>query len=246
MAADDVFEVASSIRVHNPCLNVDVIIHAAFIKEVEDECRFVLLDFYQSRGVYSLLSSRLPQVAGKRAHAKILAKVVADLRRKRDEVFRKSVQADVPDGANARFGRGVASVAPKNRRVKVVALSKRDGVSVEMEAFTEEFDGFHLSCIVPFERQNGNSELWVDSQGSTWNYLSKLVAHEYGKSLDGDDDVKSAVVAEPTTQIAHSPKRQSTSDDPGVASASPSKRQTTLLGFLKQSFDRGAGASPIE
>ena len=74
---DDVFEIAIMMRIKNPCLGVDVAIHPSFIQVMDDDSHFVLLDFYQSRGVYSLLSSRLPRHSG-RHHGKLLAKVIGD------------------------------------------------------------------------------------------------------------------------------------------------------------------------
>ena len=116
-------------------------------------------------------------------------------------------------------------------------------MQVEMGAFAEEFEGFHLSCIVPLERKHGNTELWVDAQSSTWNFLSKLVAHEYRKVeqdaaqsvVDPPATATGSINSEQATPTAHSPKRQSPSDDPDGVCASPSKRQTTLLSFMKSS-----------
>ena len=247
---DDVFEVVTSIKITNLSLGVDVSIHPSFIKEMSDDSRFVSLDFYRSRGIYALLSSRLPQqqaaAHGGRQYAKLLAKVVGDLKRKRDKAFRQSVMASAPQGVLPKVGRGDKSVLPRNRRLKAIALSAPEVVHCEMDAFEDEFDGYRLACVVPLERQNGNTELWVDSQGSTWNYLSKLVAHEYRKSLETQDEAQAPVDSstttpapietEPATPIAHSPKRQSPGDDPAIAEcASPAKRQTTLLSFMTPS-----------
>ena len=61
-------------------------------------------------------------------------------------------------------------------------------MQLEMDAFDDELEGYCLSCAVCLERRNGNTELWVDVQSSTWNYLSKLVAHEYRNSLQGEGE----------------------------------------------------------
>ena len=89
---DDVFEVEDAVRITNPCLGLDVTIHPPFIKAIDGD-RVILLDFYRSRGVYSLLSSRLPQQPG-RQYGKLLAKVVKDLRRQRDDAFITSVRSE--------------------------------------------------------------------------------------------------------------------------------------------------------
>ena len=72
--------------------------------------------------------------------------------------------------------------------MQAVALAKSDVVQIEMDAFDDEFNGYSLTCIVPMERKNGNNEFWVDAQGSTWNFLSKLVAHEYRNGLQGEGE----------------------------------------------------------
>ena len=154
------------------------------------------------------------------------------------------MRADAPMSCKSAFRSG-ASITPRTRALKTLALSKSDVVNIEMDAFDDEFNGYSLTCIVPFERKNGNNELWVDAQGSTWNFLSKLVAHEHRKSLEEADEAIAVVdspntaaapiAAEPAAQIAHSPKRQSPGDVPDVECASPCKRQTTLLSFMKPS-----------
>ena len=112
---DDVFEVGQSLRIHNPALNVDVTIHSPFIKELEGNSHFVSLDFYQSRGVYALLSSRLPKKAlSKRPYTKVLAKVVGKLKRKRDDAFREAIQANAPAHKRIKFT-GDYSVLPKTK-----------------------------------------------------------------------------------------------------------------------------------
>ena len=133
---------------------------------------------------------------------------------------------------------------PHGRKMRVHVLNKSDVVSVQTPAFDEEFDDYRLDCIVPLERHNGNTELWVDMQGGLWNFLSKLALHEYRQSLVEKDEAPAVIdssntdaapIAAEPAPMAHSPKRQSPGDCPRVESASPSKRQTTLLSFLKPS-----------
>ena len=59
-AGDDAWKVEDAVTIKNACLGLDVTIHPPFIKQMDDDSRSVLLHFYQSRGVYSLLSPRLP------------------------------------------------------------------------------------------------------------------------------------------------------------------------------------------
>ena len=196
---DDVFEVGQSLRIHNPALNVDVTIHSPFIKELEGNSHFVSLDFYQSRGVYALLSSRLPKKAlAKRPYTKVLAKVVGKLKRKRDDAFREAIQANAPANTRIKFA-GDYSVRPitKDRGVKAMAMSQSDVVQCDMPPLDGESDGFRLSCVVPLGRHNANSEIYVDAQSSTWDFLSKLVAQEY-RAAPEDQEVAPTSVAPPT------------------------------------------------
>ena len=186
---DDVFEVMTTMKINNPCLGLDVTIHPCFIKLMDDGSRFVSLDFYRSRGVYALLSSRLPRKAG-RHYGKVLAKVVGDLKRQRDAAFRQSLLADAGAPAHVKRARcrGPLSVKPRNRVLMAIAMGKSEVLQIEVDAFIHEFEGYCLSCFVCMERHNGNTEMWVDAQSSTWNYLSKLVAHEYRNSLQGEGE----------------------------------------------------------
>ena len=244
-SSEDVFEVAMTMKVKNAGLGVDATIQPAFIKLMDDGSRFVSLDFYQSRGGYSLLTSRLPPKPG-RHYGKLVAKVVGKLKRLRDDAFRKSLLADAPVHLNCAKCRGPSSITPKNRELNAIALSKNDVVEVEMDAIEDEFEGYCLSCAVCLERHNGNTELWVDAQSSMWYYMSRLVAHEYRNSPEGKGEAHAPVdspntatapIAETPIATGHSPKRQSRDGDgPWVVEcASPAKRQTTLLSFRKPS-----------
>ena len=105
----DEFQVADSLTVDNPGLGLTAHISSAFLKVV-DETKFVELDFYQSRGVYNIMTSRLPiipsSVQGGRAYGKLLAKVVGDIRALRDAAFRMLVKTD-PTLANISYGKSV-------------------------------------------------------------------------------------------------------------------------------------------
>ena len=234
-AGDDVWKVEDAVTIKNACLGLDVTIHPPFIKAINDS-RFILLDFYQSRGVYRLLTSRLPPQQG-RHYAQLLAKVVKDLRRGRDRAFVASVRTAAPINIRRSKFRGIK---PRCRSLKAVAMGKGEVVQVKMNAIDGEFDdNFCLSFSVCFERNNRHTELWVDACTSTWNYLSKLVAHEYRESLEGEDEARAPIdspntatapIATTPAAAAHSSKRQSPGD---VKCASPAKRQTTLLSFMK-------------
>ena len=73
-------------------------------------------------------------------------------------------------------------------------MSQSDVVECHMPPLHGERDGFRLSCLVPIDRQNGNTEMYVDGQSSTWDFLSKLVLQEYGAAQEHEED-KQATVA---------------------------------------------------
>ena len=93
-SSENVFEVAMTMKVKNAGLGVATI-QPVFTKLMDDGSRFVSLDFYQSRGGYSLLTFGQPPKPG-RHYGKLIAKVVGKLKRLRDDAFRKSLLADAP------------------------------------------------------------------------------------------------------------------------------------------------------
>ena len=105
----DEFQVTESLTVDNPGLGFTTLIRSAFLKVV-DETKFVELDFYQSRGVYNIMTSRLPSISNSvqsgRAYGKLLAKVVGDIRAHRDAAFQMLVKTD-PTLANISYGKSV-------------------------------------------------------------------------------------------------------------------------------------------
>ena len=108
----------------------------------------------------------------------------------------------------------------------------------EVEAFPGMCDG-RLSCLVPLERKNRHSELWVSED--SWSVLSKVVAHEHRMSLQEGGEAPATATNNETDDwmemevpTLHSPKRQSPGDGPAIVEGqSPAKRQTTLHAFMK-------------
>ena len=201
---EDVFEVGTSLRIYNSALNVDVTIHSPFIKELQGDSRFVSLDFYQSRGVYSLLSSRLPKKPqAKRPYAKVLAKVVGKLKRKRDDAFRAESASNADADPKLLKYRGPHSVRPLNRDrgLKAVVMAQSDVVQCDMPPLDGESDGFRLSCMVPLDRHNKNNEMFVDASSSTLDFLSKLVAQEYRASQASQEGSPTTVAPEEATAV---------------------------------------------
>ena len=254
---DDEFEISSAVGVNNPALGIDVVIRAPFLKVVEDDDgrinRFVLLDFYQSRGIYALMSCRLPPEAkAGRKYSKLLAIVVGGIRRKRDEQFRESVKnaAPVDIRTSSSTFKGPKSVLPRDRALKAIAFSKSDAVDVALGELSKESDGRIIKCLLPLHRKNGQTELWVSAEASTWDVLSKIALYEYRKNngdvgfeqaaVDAPNHATSPVDAEPVeTPVAsrHSSKRRSTDDSPMTGSP-VEKRQASLLSFMKPNGNR--------
>ena len=98
--------------------------------------------------------------------------------------------------------------------------------------------------VAPLQRSNQNTELYVSSQSSTLDYLSKLVAREHCKGEEAQTPVVSPdataapVVEEPLSAApmaaCHSQERQSIGGCHDVVLfASPTKVQTTLQSFMK-------------
>ena len=246
----DVFEVGMAIKVTNQSLNLHCTIHPAFIK-VEDDRRFVLLDFYQSRGIYQILVSRLPPQPH-RHYFRLLAKVVAELKKARDLAFRKSVLGQ-SGKVIKHMTSGPNSIKPRSNDLLTIATELTGVFSFTVPPSVDEFDGFCLDCYLSsLDRRNGNSELWVDDQASTWNYLTKLVKHTHSiQSLETENNEVAPVDPPVATPIAESPiaatiaespiaatpcKRLSFGDGPGVVRPeSQPKRQTTLRSFMKAS-----------
>lgn len=245
------FEIKSAISVTNPALRIDVVIHAPFLKYVEGDdgrnTRYILLDFYRSRGVYALLCSRLPPEAkGGRKYGKLLATVVGEIRRKRDEQFRETVMDSADSRPKSHQFRGSKSVMPRHRCLKAIVFSKSDIVNVAMD----DSDGRKIQSICPHVRKNGQTELWVSAEASTWDALSKIVLREYRKN-NGDVGFEEAAVDDPChdtspvdaeaaqTPVANrcSSKRRSADDSPMTGSPIE-KRQASLLSFMKPSGHR--------
>ena len=233
----DAFEVQVALKIDNPKLGVSATIQPEFVKEREDR-KFVLLDFYQSRGVYTLLCSRLPSMPSNgRPYAKLLSQVLGNLKSQRDEAWRESLCSD---GSKVSFYKNRSVVMPKRRHHQAIALAKSEIFEFEVEAIPGMCDG-RLACIMPLQRKNRHSELWVAAD--SWNVLSKVVAHEHRKSLQDEDEAHATATNNETANwlevemeasTLHTPKRQPPGDGPAtVEGQSPTKRQTTLHAFMK-------------
>ena len=102
-----------------------VVIHPQFHQEIDNQ-KFLLLDFYRSRGVYSITTCRLNKHKDSRHWAKVLRLASDELRKYRDAEFRKVVVAGAKDNTT-KFIRGVV---PKQKRLRVIALAMNEVITV--------------------------------------------------------------------------------------------------------------------
>ena len=125
-AVEDEFDVKSSVTVVNTHLKLSSTIKHDFLREVDGRT-FALMDFYRSRGVCNVMTSRLPPTPStQRSYSALLARVTAELRDLRDAAFRQAVLADVNEPGVA-FGR--SATTPRHKKLKVAVLARGDVVS---------------------------------------------------------------------------------------------------------------------
>ena len=248
-----------AMKIDNPSLNVSAVIHPAFLKEIDDATTVVNLRFWNARGVEALMVCRLPPNVPRHYKA-LLTKVVNKLKTARDDAWRQLLQFKAA-GKKVSFNRG-SGIKPRRKEQHVLALEQAGVVDCEVPMFSEEFDGFRLSCLCDVERNNRNSEIWVVSSSATWNYISKLVLHEYEAEQASATQTStptststspstsqiaastpastatSSTVPTPIAQSSTSPiavrKRLSFSTGTENDETTPIKKQTTLFAFVKK------------
>ena len=256
---DSVFEVSMAMKIDNPSLNVSAVIHPSFLKEVDDETTVVNLRFWNARGIEQLMVCRLPPNVPRHYKA-TLTKVVNKLKTARDDAWRELLKLKAPDHKLSFHRR--TGVKPRNKALHVLAIENVGMIDVPVPIFSEEFDGFRLPCLADSDRHNGKSELWVDSRSATWNYISKLVVHEYEAEQASETQTStptststspstsriaastpastatSSTVPTPIAQSSTSPiavrKRLSFSTGTENDETTPIKKQTTLFAFVKK------------
>ena len=241
---DSVFEVSMAMKIDNPSLNVSAVIHPAFLKEIDDATTVVNLRFWNARGVEALMVCRLPPNVPRHYKA-LLTKVVNKLKTARDDAWRQLLKFQATD-RKVSFNRG-SGLKPKRKEQHVLALEHAGVVDCEVPIFSEEFEGFRLSCLCDMERNNRNSEIWVVSSSATWNYISKLVLHEYEAGEERTTTATSSTTTSSTTTPVPTPSAESSTSPIAVRkrlsfgtgtendeSAPAMKKQTTLFAFAKK------------
>ena len=240
--ADDVFETAMALKIDNPSLNVAVVIHPSFMKQLDDDTYFVSLRFWNSRGIENLLTCRLPP-RPQRHYNKLLANVLSKLKKARDESFRQLVELQSPD-SNIVFHRKAGGVKPRTRAGQAAALSITGVIDVEVPAFAPEFEGFRLSCCFEsLDRSNRNSDIWVASQSTTWNYLSKLVLHDFEAESESPAPVDLPTTPASTAKTSTTSPVPAPTDESATSpiATSPTKRLSFGAGT-----ESGESATPLK
>ena len=130
------------------------------------------LDFYQSRGIYKVMTCRLSDCKkSRRQFSNVLASVCKELRDKRDVAFRDSVMAEAADKlqTSAKFTR---CVVPKHRGLRILAALHSDIIDVRLPNMPGCSDETVLSFIACAIRDNHNSELYVEMTSASLAYVS--------------------------------------------------------------------------
>ena len=188
------------------------IIRPKFYKRVEGR-RFLSLNFYQSRGIYNLMTVKLgrqtrDQRIG-RKFSKVLKATVDELRTQRDTEFPKSVITASKSAAKFRGG-----TVPKAKNLKIQALGMNETLTVNMPAYGDDIGPRQINCLMPQGRKNRHNEMLIALESAEMEYLAKLVVHFNqlaGNEADSTDD---------------------RGDDDQPNTETPLKCQTSILSFM--------------
>lgn len=179
----DSFKFKDCVQISNKQLKLRAMIQPKFRKSINGQV-FTKLDFYQSRGIRSLLACKLSatskQIRGGHGKGKI-NKFCKSLRKMRDKSFREQVV--LASGQRLKFQ---GTTMPRNRHLKTLAIA-RQSVTFSMPVVPGVADECVFSCAIPDNRVNGNSELWIELTGPVCEYMSKVIA-SYDDEVDADNE----------------------------------------------------------
>ena len=183
---EGVFALRESIDIVSKEVGLKVHIPAEFLMKV-DGVLFVHLDFYQSRGVYTMMACRSGKDTASRPANLSMAmrSVCADIRRVRDREFRSMVVRK-SDGSKA-FG---ACVMPRNKGLRAIALAQDDVNQCTLPAVEGVTDEVECDILHVSTRTNRHSKLWVKLACDVIDYISKVVSHKFDlleQSGNGDN-----------------------------------------------------------
>ena len=144
------FVIEKSVSIRCKELKLNVKLSPKFVKEL-DAHTFFLCDFYQSRGVYSILTCRLDEAPSKGPRCYTdLQSVAKDIRQLRDSAHQLKVKSSQLT-TNARFDGD--RVVPRQPELRSQWLAQDEIIEVLMPAIGDQ-PGYNLKCIARSASRN--------------------------------------------------------------------------------------------
>ena len=244
IADDDVkaFRIGRPISIVNESLNLNVTIQEKFLKRVED-VEYLNFDFYQSRGVYNLMTCRASTDIPRRSTVAILRQVCNELRDNRDEAFRKSLMCGSVQAS--KFDKHL----PRNKRMRAAAFARNDSISFKLPAVGDDINEVTCTSLTQVTRTNGNNVLWacIDDFGAI-DYISKVVAYRTQQTLNSIEGSIDTTDGDDLQQDDHNDDDLDRNQDAPAAPDTPEptetnsqcdapnapKRRSTILDFFRR------------
>jgi hypothetical protein len=230
--------------ISEPSLRFHTTIQPKFVRDI-DGARFVNLDFYQSRGVYSLLVCKVQGISSQsRPVSHVLKTFCNDIRKIRDDTFRQSVRDACVQDKASKFDAGIL---PKAKRLRVIARAQSEIVHVKLPDVAD-VDGVDCKCLMT-DRKNRHNQLWMELDHCVCTYLVEVVVYKWNNRQSMPDDVDDC---EGEAQEQHGEPTHAQNAEPSACNAQegpaptdslplvgevehepPKKRQSVLSSFFK-------------
>jgi hypothetical protein len=199
----NMFTFEPTVEIRNTSLGVRVSVPASF-RKVVDGTAFTNIDFYKGRGIWRLLTCKVPGANWKdKGLNKKLAMVLNKLRVQRDTEFRKSVISKATQPGLKFTG----STKPRNKVLQSLQITHADTIRITLPAVNGA-----ASCVANFVcndgRKNRHNQMWVELTHEVCAYLTQSIV----EACDVDVDV--AVTGDATEcDIEHDIEPASISSD---------------------------------
>ena len=194
---DAAFTFEPTLEVTNSACNMRVSIMAKFLKKVDDR-EFILLDFYKSRGVYNMMSCRVllaDKTINKGSRSsnmyRTLKTVCKKIRGLRDAAIKRTIHSNDVKKPRSSELRRPHSIMPVLAKHRATALALDDCITFDLPAVPDVADQATCTATVELNRKNQNNQLWVAAESQVFDYISKIVLHEWqthGDRTDTHDD----------------------------------------------------------
>ena len=187
------FKYKQDLTITNKALKLCAHIKPQFIKKVGGD-NYVSIDFYNSRGVYNILSCRSTRTGTQqRSLSKVMATLTKQIRKREDEQFRKMVvqnqDAEI-EGRPIVFSKD-RGIVPRHKRGRALAFAL-DIVNFTLPEVPGVLDEVNCkSYLIEIKRKNRNRPLWLNLSPKVIDYISKWVEHEALKCDEGHHDTSS-------------------------------------------------------